>query len=1034
MVRYTKLLFTILMVVVPLSVLGQKTPVYQYGDNDYLKGLQLYEKERYGAARQVFDQILSSQPESRSEILSEASFYRAMSAIELRNDDSEYLVHSFISTYPESPYVNEAEFRLADYFYDKNSWGSSITWYSKVDRSRLTPKELSEYHFKKGYSHYKRNDFQSARVDFYEILDGEAPYSAPAVYYYSHIHYEDGNYETALMGFRKIDDDPLFSGIAPYYISQILYMQKKYDEVIGYAPGLMDEVSEKRLGEMAKIIGESYFMLKDYKKAIPYLETYQTNTKSYTAHDRYQLAFSYYNNEEYENAMKLFEQISLRKSEIAQSAVYHLADCYLKLGFKMKARVAFSQAYQMNYDPRIQQDALFNFAKVTFELSLNPFNEAIRAFEQYIRAYPTADNTDEAYNYLVLAYLGTHNYSMAMASLEKIRLRDDNIDKANQKVAFYRGLELYKNLRFDEAVDALEVSIQYAVHDPVIASRTFFWLGEAAYRIGDSRTARMYYNEFLKDAQAYQQEEFPMCHYSMAYLYFDDEAYDESAQWFQKYLDLERGKSSASISDAYNRIADCHFVNTRYMEAIGYYEKCIASGMADADYAMFQKGFTLGLLDRTSEKVEILSQLIKDEPGSNFVDDALYEIGRSFAVLNRKDDALEYYIRLVSEHPNSSYAIKSYNQLGLIYYNEGDYDRALEYYEQVATNYPGTSEADNALSSIKNIYVRKDNVDEYLAFVTGLGQDITLREQDSLSYTAAEIVYMQGDCQETVRAFKNYLDAFPNGRYLLNAHYYKGDCQLKLQQNEEALESLDFIIAQPRNMFTEPALEAASKINFRTRDYHRAADNYRELIEIAEQKSNIFDGYVGLMRCYYELGEFTNTIDAARQVLQLDKIQEEYIRESNFKIGKSFQELNEIDFALDFYKKVNWEVNSKEGAESKYRVIEILYEQNKLDEAEQEVFEYLKMNTPHQYWVGMTFLMLSDIYIARGDQFSAIQSLKSVIDNYPIPDDGIIANAKQRNAALVRQVEGDLAPESESSPGGDDSLQIENSPDNEPIQ
>ena len=37
-------------------------------------------------------------------------------------------------------------------------------------------------------------------------------------------------------------------------------------------------------------------------------------------------------------------------------------------------------------------------------------------------------------------------------------------------------------------------------------------------------------------------------------------------------------------------------------------------------------------------------------------------------------------------------------------------------------------------------------------------------------------------------------------------------------------ESLDYIINQPRNMFTVPALEAASKITFREKDYNRAAD------------------------------------------------------------------------------------------------------------------------------------------------------------------------------------------------------------------
>ncbi len=137
----------------------------------------------------------------------------------------------------------------------------------------------------------------------------------------------------------------------------------------------------------------------------------------------------------------------------------------------------------------------------------------------------------------------------------------------------------------------------------------------------------------------------------------------------------------------------------------------------------------------------------------------------------------------------------------------------------------------------------------------------------------------------------------------MNAHYYKADCQLKLEQNEEALESLDFIINQPRNMFTVPALEAASKISFREKDYNRAADYYRAMLETAEQKTEYFRCQVGLMRCYFELEEYTNTIEAARQVLQLDKIQEEYIREANYKIAKSFQQLNEMDFAYDFYRK-----------------------------------------------------------------------------------------------------------------------------------
>jgi len=1014
MIRSKKRIIPVIFLLTSLMAYGQKSAVYEYSDKEFLKGLELYENQKYGAARRVLANYLDKHQGSRSEIRSEASFYLAMSAVELKNDDAEFLVYTFISEYPGSPYVNEAAFNLADYFYDKNGWAKSISWYNRVDRYILGKEKLPEYYFKKGYSYYMRRDYENARVNFYEILEMESTYTGPATYYYSHINYEQGNYETALWGFKEIDDNPLFSGIAPYYISQILFMQKKYEEVIDYASPFMDSVSEKRMGEVAKIIGESHFMLNEFKEAIPFLETYRSNTSGYTIHDRYQLAYAYYNNQEYENALPLFEEISYRNTEIAQSALYHLGDCYLKTGDKNKARIAFSKAANMDFDPKIQQDALFNFAKVTFELSYSPFNEAIRALELYIRTFPAADNTDEAYNLLVTAYLGTRNYSMAMASLDKIRRKDANIERAYQKVAFYRGLELYKNLRFTEAVDALEISLQYATYDPLIAARTYFWLGEAAYRTGDSKTARMYYDQFLKDGRARQQQEYALSNYSLGYLYFDQENYKESLNWFGKFIRLSEGQSTATVSDAYNRMGDCYFVQTQYTMAIDYYKRSIAAGKADADYAMFQRGFTLGLLDRTQEKIDVLSQLISEQPESAFVDDALFEIGRSYVVLNQPQQALRYYERVVNEHSNSSYTNNALNQLGLIHYNAGEYDEALIYYERVATNYPGTPEAENALTSIKNIYVRKDNVDAYLTFVTGLGRDITRSEQDSLSYTAAEMIYMRDDCEGTVRAFIDYLDAFPQGLYLLNAHYYKADCQLKLLQNEEALESLDFIINQPRNMFTVPALEAASKIAYRERNFNRAADYYRALLETAEQKSNIFDAQVGLMRCYFELKEYTNTIEAAREVLQLDKVQEEYIREANFKIASSFAELNEMDFAYDFYAKVGHEVNSVEGAESKYLMIEILYERGELDEAETMVYEFIDMNTPHQYWMGMAFLTLSDIYIEKGDEFSAINSLQSLIDYYTIADDGIIANAKQRKAALTEQAESEIAPEPES--------------------
>jgi GTP1/Obg family GTP-binding protein len=65
--------------------------------------------------------------------------------------------------------------------------------------------------------------------------------------------------------------------------------------------------------------------------------------------------------------------------------------------------------------------------------------------------YPNSRRIDEAYNYLVMAYMNTRNYREALASIEKIREQTNDIRRAHQRVAYFRGLELYSNLRFEDA-------------------------------------------------------------------------------------------------------------------------------------------------------------------------------------------------------------------------------------------------------------------------------------------------------------------------------------------------------------------------------------------------------------------------------------------------------------------------------------------------------------------------------------------------------------------------------------------------------
>ena len=104
------------------------------------------------------------------------------------------------------------------------------------------------------------------------------------------------------------------------------------------------------------------------------------------------------------------------------------------------------------------------------------------------------------------------------------------------------------------------------------------------------------------------------------------------------------------------------------------------------------------------------------------------------------------------------------------------------------------------------------------------------------------------------------------------------------------------------------------------------------------------------------------------------------------------------------------EVNSEQGAEAKYKMAEIDYNREDVDKAEKEIFEFIDMNTPHQYWMGKSFLLLSDIYLTKNDDFQAVQTLESIINYYTDDSDGIKAEAIKRKKAITSRVDKENQP------------------------
>lgn len=960
--------------------------------SEYNRAMALFNKEKYPAAIRLFDAFVADERNNDRLLMADAEYHSALAAIRVFNADAEYRMTTFIYNHPESPKINSARLELADYFYQNKNYRRAANYYRSVNRQELEGDKLAEYFFRNGYSLYSTDDKEKALLMFSEIKDIDTEYTAPALYYFSHIAYEQKMYETALDGFVRLKEDETFGRVVPFYIVQILYLKKDYDAILEMAPELLNSAGKERAVELYRFIGDAYYNKGDYAEALPYLEKYAAGAKASEREDKFQLGYSYYMTGNTDKAISTLIAINARQDVLSQNIWNILGDCYLQNGNKERARFAFGEASKLDFDKSIKEQSLFNYAKLTYETSNSPFGEAIASFQEYIDQFPGSPRIQEAYDYLVGTYTQLKNYRAALASLDKIRNKDSRLEAAYQRVAFFRGLELFRNSQFRQSVDMFDKSLQYQKYNRILRARAVYWRGESFYRLGEYENAKNDYEEFIGLPGSGALTESSLVRYNLGSAYFNMQDYSAALTHLRAFEDNSVKMDPVIMADARNRIADSYYIGTDYKTAISYYDKVIDYGLKDADYAMFQKAFSLGLMKDEQGKINTLTTLIQKYPSSPMVPNAIFERGRAYVVLEDFKRGETDLQTVISSHPNSPFVPRAMVQLGLLYYNIGDNEKAVAEFKRVIEKYRSTPEARYAMTGLRNAYVDMDNVDAYFAYMRTLEgfEDINASAKDSLLYTSGENLYMRANYDRAKEVFTNYLAEFPNGIFRQNAQFYLAESLRAGGNIDEALMLYTEVASQPNNQFMEQSLTAAAGMLFEKEDFESAYDFYARLETAATKDENKIVSLRGQLLSAAEAGDARKTIDASGKILSASGVPEELQRSAAFQRAKANYSLNNFDEALQDFRKVATEVTSAEGAESKYMVAELLYRNGQAAESEKIVQEFIGQNTPHQYWMARMFLLLSDISIRKGDTLQARATLQSLRDYYSVEDDGIM--------------------------------------------
>ena len=954
----------------------------------------LFDNQNYSSAAELFHKYLELTEGKNNQKAVEAKFYEAACSSYMGAGEQQLML--FSKENPTSIFATRADFLYANTLFKNKKYRDAVKKYETVNEECLTENEKAEFYFKKGLAYYQTNDMVKAEPLFYKAASIKSPYQEDAIYYYAHIQYVNKNYDVARTHFQKIEESPKYKDIIPLYMMQIDYVDGKYTTVTADADNVLENAKGQKKVDIALIIAESWYQQKDYAKALNYYNIARDNTRrAFPREVEFRIGFCKMKQSDFEGAITNFQNATRKKNDdaLAQQASYYLAQCYMKTKQEKFARNAYLTAYKDDYDHEISEDALFNYAKLSFISGVDPFNEAVAQLEDYIDKNPDSPRKEEAQTMIIHLYLNSKDYKKAIKALEKYPDMNAEMQKVYAQLTYSIGIDSYTAMDYDNAIVYLNKTANNKYAETRLRAEAFYWIADSYLQKKENTHAENYYTAFLKAEGSGQSDLLPIAYYNMGYIAYYKGGFPAAVKNFSYFVNMAKGDNEYE-SDAWMRIGDCYFMERNYQKAIVAYTNAMKLDKANADYSLFQQGMGYGALGNTNAKVQCMNDLTKSYKTSSFYDRAMYETGMAHLSTNDERSAIAAFSCLVNERPRSAYARQGQMKIGMLYYNNNQYPEALTALKKVVDNYPNTEESREALNIMRNIYMEQNKTSEFYKYTEEKGIATSVTEQDSVSFATAENFFQQGQYDNALHAVNQYIEQFPKGAHLLKINYYGLTSLEKLGRANETKPYLEFIVTQPDNDYTDNALLKLANMEKADGEFAKAKDYYERARNITESQKVKTQALEGAMECCYRLDDFDGAIERGDMLSNEKDLGQKRTNFVNYIVGMSLFKKGDYTDAVAKLEKCSKKDRTEIGAEAAYHVVLANYNMGNLDEAEEKVFYISDNFGSYSYFVAMSFVTLSDVYVAKDNVFQAKETLKSIIENYPGGEPKSLAESK----------------------------------------
>ncbi len=956
--------------------------LYQTGvDKQFDDAFELFDKHQYSASKQAFEIVKGEKLSPRRTI--DADFYYAVSALYLENPDGPSLVEGIINHYPEDPRANEAAFILGDYLFEKRHYKEAIEKYSLVNVDVIDLEQRSKVYFRTGYSYFQLKDYTNAARYFDPVKKMQTSYTGDGYYYSGYVSLQQQKYDQAIADLKQADRYPEYQDKVPYMLSELYYRQQRYDELIDYGTSITQSRQKlDRKSDIYLLLAEAYFERRDFTNAATYYDAFSKGGSTKMSREQmYKAGVAQFEVGQYQLAANYFKQVALQDDRLGQVSSYYLGHSYLKLNNPEYAITSFSAAYKSDVDANIQEEALYNFAKLSLERG--SYQEAINAMDQYLAKFPSGNNIGEVETMMSDALINTNNYLRAVEHIEGMSNKSPAIRAAYQKVTYYQGLTYFRNKRYAEAITYFDKSILYPV-DKTIVHEAFFRKGEAYAAQENMPAAIKAYEQVTSMRLTSLDPALIRSHYGLGYAYFNTQQYSKAQQQFLQYNEKIKKVNNLTsyYDDAILRLGDSYYIQKKFDEALSTFRQAINERNPDGDYAHYMAGVVLNFQNRNKEAIAELDRALSKYPNSRFRDDIVFQKAQINMEVSNYADARKGFSELISQSPNSAFVPFALEGRAVASYSLKDYNETIADYKKILDSYPNATNADAALVGLQETLSLQGRTAEFSKYLSDYKRSNPGNQSlQSIEFETAKNLFFNKSYGESIKAFEEFRRSYPNSAQESEAQYFTADAYYRMGQKDKALQQFYTLEGRGASTHRSKAIQRIAEIEFENKNYQKAIPYFISSTKLARDKIEQYEANRGLMTAYYETKKHDSASYYADKVIALGDITPDATASAQLIKAKSLLQTGKTADAQDELMALLNESSSVQGAEALFMLAQSFHSAGNYKQSNETIFTFSEKYGVYSLWYGKCFVLLAKNYKALNENFQAKATLESIIEN-----------------------------------------------------